>query len=521
MRSIRSNWLGLSLILVVAILGTVVILYQTRYGPGTTGDSVRYLMGAENLLDGNGYSRLSGGGEIRPITMFPPFYSVVLAGLKLIGLDLLLAVRFLHALLFGANIFLVAVLIFRYTCSHWASLFGAIFILVAKDLVYYHTWVLTEALFIFFMLLIIYSLSKYFDSKSTRLLVFASVLVGLATLTRFAGLSMTMAGLASILLLSDTGWKKRLIDCGLFGGISVAPTLLWLWRNAAVSGTAVNRSFVYHPMSTDLIRAYRAEASFWFVPAQLHFPHSLRKYLMLLLAIPGPALFFFLDLKEKILNRRKPRDPFWTLPWILAFFVLSYVGMLFINLTVLDAISDFNTVPRYLVPVYVSAVILFIMVFHNLIARWKHGAILRLGMMFIGIVLIILYAQLTLEILRDPINNIGYTGFKQAREETVSKLQSIDLSTPIISNDPERVYILVDRPAYLLPLEVDYHTTREREDFDQQLQATREKLSLGGVIVMFTPMSESESDVVNLLGAEPLYMSNRCIFYGYPKPIAD
>ncbi len=519
MRNIRSNWLGLSLILVVAILGTVVILYQTRYGPGTTGDSVRYLMGAENLLDGKGFSRFSGGGEIRPITMFPPFYSVVLAGLKLIGLDLYLAVRILHALLFGANILLVAFLIFRYTDSHWAALFGATFILVAKDLVYYYTWVLTEALFIFLMLLIFYSLSSYFNNKSTFLLVFGSVLVGLATLTRYAGLSMTMVGVVSLLLFSDKGWKRRLMDCVLFGGISIAPIILWLWRNASASGTAVNRSLVYHPMSTDLIRAYRAEVSFWFVPAQLHFPHSLRKALMLLLAIPGPVLFFFLDLKERLVNRHKPHNPFWTLPWILIFFLLSYVGMLFINLTVLDAISDFNTVPRYLVPVFVPAVILFVIVFHHLMKQWKYGAILRLGMLFIGFILILLYAQQTLEILQDPIGNIGYTGFKQAREDTVTKLQSIDLTTPIISNDPERVYILADRPAYLLPLEIDFHTTREREDFDQQIQATREKLDLGGVIVMFTPISEREMSVINILGAETLNMFERAIFYGYPEPI--
>jgi 4-amino-4-deoxy-L-arabinose transferase-like glycosyltransferase len=518
-RSIRSNWLGLSLILVVVVLGTVVILYQTRYGPGTTGDSVRYLMGAENLLKGNGFSRFSGGGEIRPITMFPPFYSVVLAGFKLIGLDFYLAVRLLHALLFGANIFLTAFLIFRYTHSHWAALFGAIFILVAKDLVYYHTWVLTEALFIFFTLLIIYFLSKYFDSKRTRLLVFASILVGLATLTRYVGFSITMVGVVSILLFSDTSWKRRLMDCVLFGGISVAPILLWLWRNTAVSGTAVNRSFVYHPMSTELIQAYRAEVSFWFVPAQLHFPHSIRKPLMLLLSIPGPALFFLLDLKEKVIHRSKPRNPFWTLPWILAFFVFSYLGMLFINLTVLDAISDFNTVPRYLVPVYISGVILFIIVFHHLIKRWRHGAILRLGMLFIGLSLILLYAQLTFEILQDPIGNIGYTGFKQAREDTVTKLRSIDFTTPIISNDPERVYVLADRPAYLLPLEFDFHTTREREDFDQQILATREKLNLGGVIVMFTPMSEREKGVINILGAEPLDMFERAIFYSNPEPI--
>ncbi|OGO15109.1 MAG: hypothetical protein A2Z14_17950 [Chloroflexi bacterium RBG_16_48_8] len=520
MRS-RFNQLALSLTLIIGVLGVVVILYQTRYGPGTTGDSVHYLMGAQNLLDGNGFSRFSGGGEVRPITMFPPFYSIVLAGLKFIGLDLYFSVRVLHALLFGINILLVAFLIFRYSHSYWASLFGALLILVSKEMVFYHSWVLTEAIFIFLMLMIICSLTQYLDTRKYYLLILASALLGLASLTRYVGLSMTIAGLASIVFLSGTNWRRRLMDCVVFGSISVAPVLLWLRRNAALTGTSVNRSFVYHPMSTELIQAYRAEVSFWFVPYQLKFPHALRKALMLLLAIPVPVIFFLQDIKEKIIKRQQPRQPFWTLPWILAFFMISYTGLLFLNLTLLDAISDFNTVPRYLIPVYVSAVILFILALHRILEQWKKRRILQVGVSAIGLLLMGLYAHRTLGILQDPLSNIGYTGLKQQRPDTVEMLESIESSVSIISNDPEMVYIFADRPAYLLPLKVDYHTTQEREDYDQQVEATREKLNQGGVIVIFTPMTERESEVVELLDAELLDAFLGSAFYGYPEAIAE
>jgi hypothetical protein len=271
-------------------------------------------------------------------------------------------------------------------------------------------------------------------------------------------------------------------------------------------------------MSTELIRAYRAEISYWFVPKLLDLPHMIRKALMLLIGIPGPVLFFLIQVRDHFMRRDQERKPFWALPWVLAFFMASYVGLLFFNLTLLDAISDFNTVPRYLVPIYIGAVILFVLVFHQLTS---FSRILRGAVVALGLSLIVLYGLETNQILQDPLSSIGYSGLKQQRPETVEMLESIDRSVPIISNDPEMVYIFVNRPAYLLPLQVDFHTTKAREDFDQQVLATRDKLLDGGVIVLFSPMTENELKVVELLDADLLDAFYGSSFYGYPEVIAE
>jgi hypothetical protein len=515
----RSGLRTFQLLLIFVVLGAgiVLILYQTRLGPGTTGDSVHYLMGAQNLLDGNGFSRTSGGGEIRPITMFAPFYSVVLAGLNLIGLDLFNGARLLNSLLFGCNILLVGLLIYRYTKSYWASLAGSMLILVKEDLVLYHAYVLTEALFTFLMLISIYALVKYLDNRKAHFLILSAVFVGLSTLTRYVGLCLAITGVASLLLLSNATLKRRIMDCVIFSVVAFLPFLFWLRRNAAITGTAVNRAFMYHPISADLFQAYRAEITLWFIPIQLKFPHSLRRALMLLLMIPAPVMFFISDLRKNFLKDRYSRRNFWTLPWIVGFVLLSYVSVLFLNLTFLDAISDFNTVPRYLVPVYILAVILFVLAFHWIIVRWGKFRILKIGVLIVGFLLMALYAHQTLGIFQDPLSNLGYTGLKQQRPETVARLEAIERSAPIISNDPEMVYIFVERPAYLLPLKIDYHTTQEREDYDQQVEATREKLNQGGLIVIFSPVTEREVEVVELLNAELLDTFYGSAFYGYPE----
>ena len=83
--STRMRWLVGSLI--ISALAVVAALYLTRSGAGASGDSVHFLMGAENILEGNGYSRTAGDGTTRPITHFPPLYSILIAAIGVFGAE--------------------------------------------------------------------------------------------------------------------------------------------------------------------------------------------------------------------------------------------------------------------------------------------------------------------------------------------------------------------------------------------------------------------------------------------------
>jgi len=76
-------------LLIVAGIGVWAIWYSSPYGFGLVNDSATYVEGATNLLAGNGYVRTSGGGELKPITHFPPLFSLLLAALGMAGFDLL------------------------------------------------------------------------------------------------------------------------------------------------------------------------------------------------------------------------------------------------------------------------------------------------------------------------------------------------------------------------------------------------------------------------------------------------
>lgn len=71
--------LAVILMVLVAAGACTLVWANTRWGVGLRGDSYAYISGARNLADGLGYSRVSGGGEVKPITHFPPLFSLLLA----------------------------------------------------------------------------------------------------------------------------------------------------------------------------------------------------------------------------------------------------------------------------------------------------------------------------------------------------------------------------------------------------------------------------------------------------------
>src|SRR5512140_886353 len=106
---------------ILAVLGIALVLRATPEGLGLSDDSIGYIAGARSMLAGHGYREawLESNG---PVTHFPPAFSGLLAFIGLFGLDPLRGVRFLNALLFGLNTFLLGILGWRMTKSLPAGL---------------------------------------------------------------------------------------------------------------------------------------------------------------------------------------------------------------------------------------------------------------------------------------------------------------------------------------------------------------------------------------------------------------
>ncbi len=498
---------------VLALIGLALILVVTRYGPGASGDSAYYVMGAQNIIDGNGFSRTSGGGEVKPITGFPPGFSAMLAFLGLTGLDLFQVGRYMNAVLFGANILLVGGLVYHYAGSIWPTMLAGLAILVASDMVYFHSWVMSEPLYIFLMLLGILGIVRHLEKGNLLVLLGTGLCVAAATLTRYIGAALLFTFALSILFLSATKWLRRFIDCALLAVAGLVPVFLWLRWNVAATGSGLNRTVLYHPMRPELIRGFLSAASSWFVPGSLGVPVLLRAGVSLVLASIIPAIFVVRSMRGRSAGNGEAWRRKSSLPWILLLYIGSYLGILVVNSTFLDASTTLSAPPRYLLPVFVAMVMLFACVIFRLLEDVRASRAAKWVVGLAGLAVIGLYLPATANLVRDPIPQIGYTGLKYTLPSVVSRLEEIEPANPIISNNPELVFILIGKPAYMRPIQFDTYQLAYREDFEKQVADAQSKLDRGAVLVLFGPLDGEEEQVLQALDVRSTYQSPEATFY--------
>jgi len=499
---------GLIPCLLLALVGFGLALVQTRLGPGAGGDSSSYLMGAENLIKGNGFSRYSGGYEIRPITGFPPFYSVVLAGVSLGGSEPMAASRYLNAVLFAANIGLVGYLVYAFSASTWAATIASAFLLLADTMLELHTWVMSEPLFIFLSLAAIWALLRSMEGGGLGWLAAAALLTASSSLTRYVGPVLSVAGALVLLLFGAGSLRRRAIEALVYTSISLLPLAFWLRRNSALAGTLVNRDLAYHPMEPDLLRRFLAEVSSWFVPHQVPLPTGLRAGLAVLLA--AGLLGWFFALAVRAWTRRRGwalqlTGPAWgrfrPLPWLLGLYGVGNVLILFINSTLLDASTTATAPPRYLAPIYAGLVPLACIAGVTLARRHGIGRMLVMGY---AAVVLAFYAAIDRQMLADPLPYLGYTGRRQLWAEAVAAIRTLPAEVPLVSNNPELVYILVGRPAYVRPISFDNYEQAERLDYEQQFATLSSQLGGGGVFVLFDELELDDRAFIDRLKLQPL-----------------
>jgi len=149
-------------LILLALIGTFLVLKATPEGLGLSDDSIAYIAGARSMLAGNGY-REAWLESNQPVTHFPPGFSSVLAFFGLFGLDPLRGTRFVNALLFGVNAGLLGILVWRMTPSLTAGIVIAALFVASGDMLEVHVVAMSEPLFIFLSLLSFWMFDLYFE----------------------------------------------------------------------------------------------------------------------------------------------------------------------------------------------------------------------------------------------------------------------------------------------------------------------------------------------------------------------
>ncbi len=504
--------------------GIGLVLYLTRLGPGMGGDSTSYLMGAENLLLGNGFSRYSGGYEIRPITGFPPFYSLVLAAAGVTGLKLIDAARLLNAVLFGANVVLIAAIVHGLTRSTLAAVLAGMLFLTRSTELELHSWVMSEPLFIFLSLGGICMLSLYLWRSQVGFLITAGVITALVSLTRYVGVALTATGLIAIALLGPRALRQRVRDALVFSGLSLLPLFGWLARNRALGGTAVNRQLAYHPLDPDLLRLFMADLSSWLIPHQLPIPTPIRA-VMAIVIVAGLLTALVIPLGRKWLKWDRTRFEIVgpqerrlaAVPWLLAVYCGGSLILIWANSTLLDAATTAAAPPRYLAPVFVPALVLFTTIATQVVRASSMAKRSRLVLTGYAFLLLGFYAYNSLPLIEDPLSKLGYTGRKVLWSDLVAELGYISDDLPIVSNNPEMIYVLLGRPAYVRPIHFDPYRQEYRADYEAQITQLESHLEDGGIFVFFDELEPDDLAIIERMDLHLLVQYPMAQIFGHPR----
>ncbi|MCX6168131.1 MAG: glycosyltransferase family 39 protein [Ignavibacteriales bacterium] len=434
----------------IGFIGTcAVILLTSNFGAGVSPDSVAYISAARNLAEGHGFLTYNG----LYLVVQPPLYPILLAVIKKITLlDPLISAGYVNAVLFGLIIYLSGLLLVRYLKSFTLIILGTVSVLISFALVQSSLMALSELLFIFLVLLFLYSFGTYQKKGNSFSFFLFSVSVALSCLTRYTGVVLILTGLICILLLNKNNVIEKFWNSLIFLIITVAPISIWIIRNILISGTLVGQRAESSYTLFDNIKFFYSTVLHWYLPL-----NSTNIYLTFIILITAVWFFFGLDRSRssfaELFNQIGP----------ILLFVSLYVGVIVISstTTAYDRISD-----RLLSPIFIPIILISFFVFDR-IRIWLitfFSSKLITVLFVIGIVWLIKSpAENTLHIIDEYItfSGWGYNCESWKKSETVEFLnqhKSLWKNFAFYSNEPEAVYILTNLNTERSPAKTFYNS---------------------------------------------------------------
>ena len=224
--------------ILAALIGFFLIQIFSRHsGIGISPDSVTYLSAARHLVHGKGFISF----DDLPVVDFPfayPFFLTVISFFT--RLDPLQFGPLLNGLLFGILLYVSGGIMNGFNKpSAWYKRILLICILLSPAMQEVYSYLWSETIFLILILFFIISFSNYLKQHTTGWFLISILICSLACLTRYAGVFLIITGLCLIFFNGAFTWRKRILDCVLFGSISFSLLLINIIRNLKDTGLAM------------------------------------------------------------------------------------------------------------------------------------------------------------------------------------------------------------------------------------------------------------------------------------------
>ena len=423
-------------VMVMAILGAAHVLVRTStYGAGIGADSVSYLSTAENLIAGNGLQDFRGAG----LLPWPPLFPLLLAAIGLVGIEPLDAGRLVNAASCGLIILVSGLWLRRRLRSPVLAMGTVLALATSYPLGYFSSFILTDATFVLFTLLALMRMESFSNQNARwKPLMLAALFTALAALTRYAGIAVVVTGVLMLLLYAGGTLADRLNRAAVYGAISAAPVGAVFARNYLLFGDYDrDATRIGQPLLASLDQVaglfheavMPADAPGWISAALL--------WSFVLAVSAGVAIHVY-----TVVGRRASPSPSPTphahlqRRWesVRPFAVFSLVYLTFILLVVSWVGNPSGIAMRFLLPLYVSLLLLGAWLFDRFCHIGAHGWRGVAKWMAASLVLIVclghfgLWARKSLDLTTEALE-VGFVGdtFNTVRwdqSETIAYLRA-------------------------------------------------------------------------------------------------
>jgi hypothetical protein len=492
--------LTLLVIIVVVFVGAGLVFYATSSGIGTSPDSVAYIGSARNLAAGLSLTVPFGGLMDAPLIHHAAFYPTLLGMVGFSGIEPADAARGLGVVLMVANVLLAAWLVLDVLQDAIGPpLIVALLIAFSPIMLEIHSMAWTEPLFIFLGFLGLAFLARGLERRSWALCFASAMMVGLALMTRYAGIAFIATAGLGIFIMASGRVISRLVCALGFSLTAFLPMLLWSIQNLVNFGTASSRSLNFHPIGKSQLWQGMTTISSWLlVPEDASTFVHLTSLVFLGLVASAAMLYVW---RNRWSNHLWPSN----LLTFISIFIPVYGIFLLFSISFFDANTPLDG--RILSPIYFAGVIFLVALFSlvveiNLNRQWISGLLLCFFLLVGG------YGHASWQWAQIAYREgIGFSSSIWQRSPVLAELRSLSVETNVFTNAPEGVYYNGKRRALRLPVSYEAVRQQANPNYEVEIENMMQQLASGqGVVVFFTHVGRqtnpSEAELVEKLSLE-------------------
>ncbi len=465
-----------SLIILMGVFASVLMYWITDQGSGVSPDSITYIEAARSLLEGKGFF-VHGAAMIHYPPVFPLLLGVV--GLFTHG-DILLAARWLAALLFGVNLLLVGLAV-QVSTKHSLGATGCAILvfLFSAPAISVHSMTWSEPPYITFSMAGLLLAAHHVVRPSPSLLVLASLMVGLAAATRYVGVVLFPSVALAIFLLGKRSLKHRMTDILVLSGVACLPLIFWFLRNMLVAQSATNREFAFHPFNLYHAQSLINHMYDFVLPISISgWAKAVHVGVTATLFVLAYALLY-----RKMCIKQSAMSISIVIPSIFVIYSVLYVAFLVVSISLFDAHTPVDH--RLLLPVFLTLAIAGTSVAKSLSEALTQRCVWY-GFVFLVLISVSIGAGQAISRAVDiHYNGSGYTSRDWKDSATLAYLADVPGIMKIYSNGPDVIRFLTGKKAYMIPAKVSAQTLKENEGYLGQLNQMFRECKEGNALIAY------------------------------------